>query len=336
MSVRDIIVVGASAGGVKALQTIARRLPADLPAAIFVVLHIPAHIPSHLDHILVRAGPMPAHEAIHGEKIEPGQFYVAPPDRHLLVRHGHVELSFGAKENGMRPAVDPLFRSAARAYRGRVVGIVLSGTLADGTAGLGVIKQLGGIAIVQDPTDAEHDGMPTSALEQVSVDYVLTAEEIGDTLARLAEHPTPDPERGRGGTVMADNSRDLDLPDLNRAVDESADAGMPSGIACPACGGALWETSEGGVKQYRCYLGHNYALANLLGSQWDTLETALWNGVRTMRERAALLRRASEFGSAGRSNVIAQRYLEQADEFDQQANAIMRLLERAGDIEQTA
>jgi two-component system, chemotaxis family, protein-glutamate methylesterase/glutaminase len=334
--IRDIVVMGASAGGVKTLQDVVRRLPPELPAAIFVVLHIPPHTASYLADILNRAGALPAHAAIDGENIDPGHIYVAPPDRHLLVRRGTIELSAAPKENGMRPAVDPLFRSAARSYRSRVVGVVLSGTLADGTAGLGVIKQLGGLAIVQDPREALHAGMPSNAMQQVDVDYVLSAEQIGVKLGELALHPDPGSRLQKGGTLVADDSRDLDLPDLSRSVDESADIGMPSGIACPSCGGALWETDEAGVKQFRCYLGHNFALANLLASQWDALEGALWNGVRTMRERAALLRRAADITVPSQLNMVSQRYRKQADEFEEQATAIVRLLEQAGHAERSA
>jgi len=330
MTVRDIVVVGASAGGVKALQALVGGLPADCPAAVFVVLHLPPQGISHLARILSRAGPLPAQTAQTGDEIRPGQIYVAPPDRHLLVRRGKIELGPGPKENGVRPAADTLFRSAAHAYRKRVVGIVLSGSLADGTAGLAVIKQLGGLAIVQDPSEAEYASMPVNALRNINVDYVVPAQKIGNLLIELNAVRQPVRQEEERAAVREDIT-DLELPDLEQAVGQSAEAGLPTGVACPACGGALWEKDEAGVKQYRCYLGHNYVLTNLLSEQWDSLEGALWNAVRTMRERAALLRRAADSDDPSHPNPVSRRYRDHADEFEQQATSIAGLLQQVSE-----
>jgi two-component system chemotaxis response regulator CheB len=194
----DIIVVGASAGGVEALSRLVHDLPADLPAALFVVLHVPAHGTSLLPYILARNGPLPARHPDDGEPIVHGRIYVAPPDMHLLIRREQVRLARGPRENGHRPAVDPLFRTAARSYGPQVVGVVLSGTLDDGSAGLVAIRQRGGVAIVQDPDDALYPGMPRSALEAVRADHCLPVGQIGATLAELAHRavegvdPMPD------------------------------------------------------------------------------------------------------------------------------------------------
>jgi len=185
----DIITIGASAGGVEALAALVRRMPSDLPAAVFVVLHIPADVPSYLPTILDRAGPLISRPALDGETITPGRIYVAPPNRHLLVENGVTRVVFGATENRHRPAVDPLMRSAAIAYGPRVVGIVLSGTDGDGTAGLRAIKRRGGITVVQDPAKALFSGMPESALAYVDVDHVLPVSEIAGLLATLAQTP---------------------------------------------------------------------------------------------------------------------------------------------------
>ena len=185
MADHGIVVVGASAGGVEALAELAASLPSELSAAVFVVLHLPPTGTSALPEILHRHGPLPAAHVKDGEPIQPGRIYVAPPDHHVLLRTGHVHLSRGPRENGHRPAIDPLFRSAAREYATRVIGLVLSGALDDGTAGLLAIKSRGGIAVVQDPADALYPGMPSNALGHVPVDHVLPAASIGKLLARL-------------------------------------------------------------------------------------------------------------------------------------------------------
>ena len=177
MAKKDIVVIGASAGGIEALRELVSELPADLPAALFVVVHIQPYAVSRLPEILSRAGALPATHASNGEPIQPGHIYVAPPDRHLLVRQGRIALSRGPRENHSRPAIDPLFRSAARAYGSRVIGVVLSGALYDGSMGLLVVKTRGGMAIVQDPREAAVDSMPRSALRLVEADAVLPSSE---------------------------------------------------------------------------------------------------------------------------------------------------------------
>ena len=194
MTGHDIIVVGASAGGVEALVTLVGSLPADLPAAVFIVLHIPAQCPSVLPDILARSGPLVALHAEDGDAIELGKIYVAPPDHHLLIVHESIQITHGPKENRHRPAVDPLFRSAATAYKQRVIGVVLTGSLDDGSAGLLAIKQCGGLTVVQDPEDALYPSMPQHAIEHVAVDYVLPLLEIGVLLGRLTRVPVQEPQ----------------------------------------------------------------------------------------------------------------------------------------------
>jgi two-component system chemotaxis response regulator CheB len=189
VSGHDIIVVGASAGGVGALVKLAKSLPADLPTAVFVVLHIPAQTPSLLPDILNRAGPLHALHPPDNTEIKHGHIYIAPPDHHLLIAQGHVHIARGPRESRHRPAVDPLFRSAAIAYGPRVIGVVLTGALDDGTAGLLAIKQRGGIAVVQDPQDALYPGMPQSAVDHVQVDYCVPLADMGALLAGLVSEP---------------------------------------------------------------------------------------------------------------------------------------------------
>lgn len=284
----DIVVVGASAGGVEALSALARSLPADLPAAVFVVLHFPATSTSVLPRILNRAGPLRAEHARDGEVIEPGRIYIAPPDQHLSVRDGTVRLGRGPRENNHRPAVDPLFRSAARFYGPRVVGVVLSGTLDDGTVGLAAIKQRGGVAVVQHPEEALYSGMPRSALENVAVDHTLGVAEIGSLLTRLAGEPA----ENTSGPVPADMEKEDDMAVIvTEAFGDHERPGLPSNYSCPDCHGVLWELSNGDVVRFRCRVGHAYSIETLFSQQTEVLEAALWTALRALEEKAELTRR---------------------------------------------
>ncbi len=192
MSGHEIVVIGASAGGIRSLWHLVQGLPANLPAAVFIVVHMPAKYPSSLPHILQNSGKLPAVHALDGAAIEPGNIYVAPPDRHLLIKPQYMRVVFGPKENRCRPAIDPLFRTAALAYGNRVIGVVLSGALNDGTAGLIEIKEQGGVAIVQDPQEAVFSSMPESAIKHAAVDYILPIAEIARALVDLADQPVPE------------------------------------------------------------------------------------------------------------------------------------------------
>ncbi len=235
MERQDIVVIGASAGGIQALITLLGGLPADLPAAIFVVVHIPPYSISLLPEILGRAGPLPAAHAVHGEAIRPSRIYVAPPNRHLLVRRDQVEVTGGPRENHVRPAVDPLFRSAARAYGQRVVGVVLSGSLYDGSAGLLAVKGRGGVAIVQDPDDAAVDSMPRNALALVEADYTAGAAAIAPILVELTRRSTST----GGGQAMADEEERLEVVIRGVFAEQANDqrAADTTIYTCPDCGG---------------------------------------------------------------------------------------------------
>jgi two-component system, chemotaxis family, protein-glutamate methylesterase/glutaminase len=234
----DIIVIGASTGGVEALAAIARSLRPDLPAALLLVLHVPAQATSALPLILERAGPLPAAHAVDGEPIQMGRIYVAPPDFHLVCEQGHVRLVRGPRENRNRPAVDPLFRSAARAYGPRVIGVILTGALNDGTAGLMAIKRRGGIAVVQDPADAFFPSMPESALEYVDADYCLPLAEIGPTLTRLAQEPAPGEAAYPVPAEMEVEAQLLEMDETT--MDNEQRPGRISDFTCPES-----ETSPG-------------------------------------------------------------------------------------------
>jgi two-component system, chemotaxis family, protein-glutamate methylesterase/glutaminase len=317
-----IVVVGASAGGVEALAHLAASLPADLSAAVFVVLHLPATGASALPEILGRHGPLPAAHVTDGEPIQPGRIYVAPPDHHVLLRAGHVHLSRGPRENGHRPAVDPLFRSAAREYATRVVGVVLSGALDDGTAGLLAIKSRGGIAVVQDPADALYPGMPGNALQQVEVDHVLPAAAMGELLARLiadsAEAPADPAPTGMRVEV--------EMEGFSLEAFEGNHPGRPSGFSCPDCHGVLWQIRDGGLQRYRCRVGHAWSPESLLTRQSEALEAALWIALRSLEERAALARRLAEPARRRGHRITASRFEEQAAEAQQAARLVRDLL----------
>ena len=322
----DIITIGASAGGVEALTEIARGLPGDLPASVFVALHVPAHGTSVLPLILSRRGPMPAAHARDGEAIVPGRIYVAPPDQHLLIHEGAVRLSRGPRENGVRPAIDPLFRSAARWYGPRVVGVVLSGTLDDGGVGLAAIKEQGGLAVVQDPGDALFPGMPRNAMDLVAVDHVVPASGIPDLLSHLARQDAG----GEGDPPMP---KDMELEsemaefDLG-AIQGPERPGTPSGFACPDCAGVLWEIQEGELVRFRCRVGHAWSPTSLLAAQSKGLETALWTAFRALEERAELANRmAKRLRSKGRV-ATASRFEAQAREAKGRSVVIRQVLVR--------
>lgn len=326
MARRDLIVIAASAGGIEALQAVLRSVPADLPATILVVLHIPAEGGRVLPQILDRAGPLVASAAVHGEELRHGHVLVAPGDHHLLVAEGHVHLSRGPRENGSRPAADPLFRSAATYYGARVIGVVLSGSLSDGTAGLGEIRRRGGIAVVQDPADALYDGMPTSALDHVGADHVLPAREIGALLGRLvddevAEDAAPAPSE----TVLAE----VALMERDGRVLDENHPGTPSQWPCPDCSGVLWEIDDSSLLRFRCRVGHAWSAENLTQVQSHAIESALWMALRALEDRAALARVLAERAQRTRREISAGRHLADVDDLDRSI-AVLRSLLRDG------
>jgi two-component system, chemotaxis family, protein-glutamate methylesterase/glutaminase len=265
MSGRNIIVIGASAGGVPALRTLFQGVKVDLAASLFVVLHIPAQRVSLLPDVLQTQTPLPVESAVDGETIEPGRVYVAPPDRHLIIEPGHLHLSAAPKENRARPAINPLFRSAALAYGPRVIGIILSGTLDDGTAGLWEIKRRGGVAIVQVPEDAEHGQMPSSAIANVEVDYSVPVAEIGALLSSLV-------------------SQSLDLPntDVEHVMSER------TSFTCPDCHGPIQRFKFDTLTEYRCRVGHIYSPEAMLEAHEDAEERSLWSAIEALEEGADL------------------------------------------------
>lgn len=324
MAARDIVVMGASAGGIQTLMSLARELPADLPVSIFLVVHTSPSSPGVLPTLLARAGLFSAEFAIDGEKPQHGRFYVAPADSHLLFRDQLIHLAHGPKENGFRPAVDPLFRTAARNFGPRVVGIVLSGGLDDGTEGLRLIKECGGIAIAQNPEEADFPSMPSSAIRNVAVDHIARIAEIPALLGQYATTELEDTRMYPGG----------DQPDVaeygNHGLQNNNVPGAPSSLTCPECGGALWERRNGNQLHFQCHVGHIYTGDGLMSESNRNLEQALWSAVRVMEESAELRRRMARIARNATWKTVAPPYLQQAEELESRAALIRQLLESNG------
>jgi two-component system chemotaxis response regulator CheB len=328
LSDQRIVVIGASAGGVDALMQIARELPADFPAPIFVVLHIPRDSPSLLAHILSRQGALTAKEAEDGERYRNGIIYVAPPDRHLLVLgDGTLRTARGPRENRHRPAVDPLFRSAAAAAGRNVVAVLLTGALDDGTAGLLSIKTYGGVAIVQDPNDALYPGMPASAIEHVNgIDYVLPLSDIGRQLTLTVNASPPAGEAPAPDRILLMEVRMAELePD---ALHDDDRPGQPSPYSCPDCGGVLWEVAEKEYLRYRCRVGHAYSPETMLNAQSEVLEEALWMAVKTLEESARLSKRLAAAEHSRGHDWLARRFEQKEAEVRGRVEVIRRHLLR--------
>lgn len=322
MPSRDIIVIGASAGGVEALSTLVADLPPALPAAVFVVLHL-SRGRSVLPEILTRAGRLPAMHPNDGDPIVQGRIYVGRPDHHLTVDRGIIRIVHGPTENGYRPAIDPMFRSAARAYGNRVIGVILTGALDDGTAGLAAVKEAGGIAVVQDPDDAFASSMPRSARAFVAVDHVLPVRQIGALLGRLVGEELGAPAHGDGLHLEA---IETDLGPPNIAIDATDRPGKVSVFTCPECHGTLWESEQRGIVRFRCRVGHVYSPESMLEAQTDSVDRALWVALRSLEERAALTHRLSERARSHNHIRVAKTFQERADAADEHAALIRDLL----------
>ena len=319
---RDLIVVGASAGGVEALREFARELPADLPATVLVVLHLPPTACSALPAILDRTSALSAMSAYDGAPLKPGIILIAPPDRHLLVRDGHVTLGRGPKENGHRPAIDPLFRSAARWRGPRTIGVVMSGTLDDGAAGLATIVERGGVAVVQDPQSALYDGMPCAALRIVPNALTASGPDLPRRVAELCHEDTP----ASAALVDPVLEMETEIPSLTEEAFSEDRPGRPAAMTCPDCQGAMFVLEEGNVIRYRCRVGHAWSPESLLMEQMETAEAVLWAAVRTLEEKATLHRSLAE--RASRTRVAHGYHLERAEEAEASATVLRDLLRR--------
>jgi two-component system chemotaxis response regulator CheB len=329
---KRVIVVGASAGGVEAISTMLRGIPPPVTSPIFIVLHTSPDAPSLLPDIFSRAAGREARHPRHGERYKAGLIYVARPDHHLLIeRDGTITVSRGPRENRHRPAIDPLFRSAAVAVEGNAIGIILSGTLDDGTAGMIAIKERGGVGIVQDPDDAVYPGMPQSAIEHAEIDFVVRATEIGATLLRIIGETSK-------GRVKPRNVADrMEMETRIAAMDKDAmntddRPGTPSAYSCPECGGVLWEIQEGHFERYRCRVGHAYSPENALGAQAEVIEEALWAALKTLDETARMSKKLAANERARGHEWMVERFEEKEREAREKAEAIRKLIENTHSV----
>jgi two-component system chemotaxis response regulator CheB len=299
---RDIIVIGTSAGGLEALDVLIGQLPADLSASIFIVQHMAPEMMG--DGLLNRLNQHKAFScklASNGESFRRGRIYIAPPDNHLLVKKSTVLVTKGARENRNRPGIDPLFRSAAVTHRARVIGVVLTGMLDDGTAGLTAIKACGGVTVVQDPKDAAYPSMPESALNNLRVDHCVPIAEMGQLLVRLTQESS-----GKDKPVPADIRTEAKIAErVLSDVRQVNGLGDQVPYNCPNCGGVLWEMESAPVRRYRCHTGHSFTIPSLLASQSEKIEETLWVSLRMFEERKNLLNSMTQ--KEGRLGSSAQR-----------------------------
>jgi two-component system chemotaxis response regulator CheB len=290
-----IVVAGASAGGVEALRTFVRALPADLDAAVFIVLHVPATVPSALASILRRSSALPVDQARDRTPIRPGRIVVAPPNFHVALSSRQVHLTDGPRENGLRPAANVLFRSAAAHYGRNVIGVVMSGTGSDGASGLAAIRQMGGLAVVQDPCDALFDGMPTAALDRAGADHIVPITGLGPLLADLCNQGETIEETD----VTTDGPESGNISPGEGGAEKRLDRAL--GLTCPDCAGPIWDVSNGELKELECRIGHRYNPEAFVEMQATRVENALWTAVQVLQERAETIRLIADRLSTGHS-----------------------------------
>lgn len=318
-----LVVVGASAGGITALMELAQTLPAGFAAPVCVVQHVGAN-PSILPELLATRGPHPALHARDGQLLTPGVIHVAPPDHHMLVEGRYLRLTRGPRENHTRPAIDPLFRSAALAWAHRTIGVVLTGYMDDGSAGLAAIKKRGGIAVVQDPRTAQEPSMPQSALAKVDADYTLPVAEIGPLLSRLVQQP-PGPSAAEEVPAPEELVREVAINRGEDLLENLQAIAQPAGVSCPDCGGGLYEVRDPRQLRFRCHTGHAFSARSLERAQADAGEQALRGGVRALQERAILLRRMAGVAEATGDAVQAEAARREADRLSDQVRELRTL-----------
>jgi two-component system, chemotaxis family, protein-glutamate methylesterase/glutaminase len=335
LPLRDVVVVGTSAGGLGLLRQLVGALPAGFPASLFIVMHTSAEGPAILPEILAQRSALPVRFPQDGDPIEPGHVFVAPPDHHVLLDPGKIVVVRGPRENRFRPAIDPLFRSAAVHYGPRVIGIILSGMLDDGASGLHAVKQCGGVAVVQDPSEADYPEMIHSARRAVEPDYCVRVGAMPDLLAKLTNEPvtmdeqTPTPDvRLRIETDIAATRR--------TGAKETAAIGKLSRLVCPECSGALWEVQDEHVLRFRCHVGHAFSSESLAADQSDALERALFVALRTLDDSAALAARLAAEAETNQRAQSALMFRRRSEEAKGNAEIIRKILTREARLDDPA
>ncbi|HEV7677903.1 MAG TPA: chemotaxis protein CheB [Candidatus Dormibacteraeota bacterium] len=331
VAAQRVVVVGGSAGGLEALTTLVSRLPGDLPAAVLAVLHFPPDAGSRLAPILARSTDLAVSVPWDGEPLQAGRIYLPTPDQHLLAGRGRVELSRAPRENGHRPAVDALFRSAARAYGPAAVGVVLCGNLDDGSAGLLVLRRAGGIGVVMDPEGCDFADMPRNAIAVADPEHVVPVGAMGPLIAELVAEP---PATGRTLSMLPSTAGDEEsqVGTQGAAIAWGDDRpGRPSGFSCPECHGVLWEVDQPGLPGFACRIGHRMSAQSLFDLRGEEVEGALWAAVRSLEEQASLADRLSDrAGDLGHA-ITRDRYRRRGDDARLQAEVLRRAALRPDD-----
>jgi two-component system chemotaxis response regulator CheB len=320
MNNKNIIVIGASAGGFDALKELAAALPTDLDASIFIVWHMAPDVRGMLPRVLNRNGNLFAAHAVDGEPIRRGRIYVAPPDHHLVLEENRMRLTRGPRENRFRPAIDPLFRSAAYIFRSRVIGVVLSGALDDGSAGLWTIKKYGGTTVVQDPEDAQVPSMPLNAIRAADPDHVVPVSRMPSLLVELTSQPASE--------NIVSNKTDDDIitkTEINIAMEKSGldnnllGVGKQTVYTCPECHGVLTQLKEGGLIRFRCHTGHAFSADTLLAAISESIEESIWNAIRNVQESVMLLNHMGDHFAEENQPKLAAIYFKKAKEAEERA-----------------
>ncbi|HKB87856.1 MAG TPA: chemotaxis protein CheB [Ignavibacteriaceae bacterium] len=319
-----IIVIGTSAGGIDALSTICEKLPSDFAIPVFIVWHISPESMNYFPQMLAKKTKLRVQSAIDNQAIKPGYIYTAPPNNHVLIEDSKMRVVYGPKENRFRPAIDPLFRSAAYAFGSDSIGILLSGMLNDGTSGLWSIKDRGGVTIVQDPEEAQFPDMPLNALHNVSIDYKISIEKMGNLLVKLAADHTVNnnsndrPEKMKIEIKMVSDGNVLDT--------DVKQIGELSEFTCPECHGSLWQIKEGNIIRFRCRTGHAYSASALLEELSVVIEKRIWSVIKGLEEHTSLVKYLTEHLHSAEEKQGLNLYLRQAEQSQRYANLLRRFL----------
>ena len=324
MANRDILALGTSAGGVQALRFLAKHFHPQFPASVLVTIHLPSDAHSALDEVLNGAGPLHAQFATDGDVLKKSRIYIAPPNRHLIVDGLRLALGEGARENNARPAIDPMLRSAAVCCGARTVGVVLTGTLGDGASGLWSVKQAGGISVVQDPADAEFSEMPLTALNRAEPDHIVRLADMPALLNGLAHQ-----QAGEAKPVPTSLEFEVEIARGGRgSMDEMDGIGRRSVLACPDCGGVMWEINEGQLSRFRCHVGHTYTAEVMSLALDENLRRALATAERALEERVALARKLNRQSLDAGHRMLAETWADKAREFERQMDVIRASVRR--------